>query len=197
MSSVGVLAAPLASDGVRSRARAGRRRHDSTRVEPLFAEMEARGRAVLVASGCRTRSRTSAPSTCATSARASRSRVPVDGTGREELLAAFEARVRALVRPRGSGRAGRGDQLARLDSRDRTPTCAWSRRRRTDAARRGAEGHARRVVRRRLRRDADLRPLPRWGRARGSTGPAIVEERESTLVVGPGTTTLEVAADGA
>ena len=40
MSSVGVLAAPLATDAVRSRARARRRRRRVARVEPLFAELE-------------------------------------------------------------------------------------------------------------------------------------------------------------
>ena len=191
MSSVGVLAAPLATDGVRSR------------VEPVDDDtLDAHGAAVRraraggrsgpVVLGCE-RDHARALDRHALRRPGLRGHRP--GRAGRGSAVRVRGRVRALARPQGSGRADRGDQLAGLDPRTGPRPAPRRGGCRTDAPRRGAEGHARRVVRRRLRLPPRSTTATGWARARGSTGPAIVEERESTIVVGPGAT-ARVADDG-
>jgi N-methylhydantoinase A len=186
MSSVGVLAAPLATDGVRSQLEPVDA-ETLARVEPLFAELEAFGAEVLSASGI----------TEITHERSVDMRyvgqgfevtVPIEGA---DLKAAFEA---AYVR--AHGRRGPDVPIEAISWRVLT---------------RGPDPDLRLVA----TATGDGDPLkgkrdvwfadgyvetPIYDRYRmgpGTTieGPAIVEERESTTVVGAGAT-ARVAADG-
>jgi N-methylhydantoinase A len=189
MSSVGVLAAPLAMDAVRSRVEPV---DDGTleRMEPLFAELEAQDAAVLTASGV-----------AAADIVHERSidmryvgqgfEVTVPVAAGEDLRAAFEA---AYVR--AHGRVGPDVPVEAISWRvlTRGPDPDL----RLVAAPAG-EGDPRKGTRLVYFDDGYVQtPIyDRYRMAPGTeiTGPAIVEERESTSVVGPGTT-ARVADDG-
>jgi N-methylhydantoinase A len=187
MSSVGVLAAPLATDGVRSRLESV---DDETlaRVEPLFAELEAKGAEVLSHSGV----------TDITHERSIDMRyvgqgfeVTVPVTPGEDLTAAFEA---AYVR--AHGRKGPDVPIEAISWRvlTRGPDPDL----RLVAAPAG-DGDARKGTRDVYFDDAYVEtPIYdryRMGPGTQIDGPAIVEERESTTVVGRGAT-ARVADDG-
>ena len=187
MSSVGVLAAPLATDAVRSRLEPV---DDDTlrRVEPLFTELEAQNAEILSHSGV----------TDITHERSIDMRyvgqgfevtVPV-GAG-EDLRSAFEA---AYVR--AHGRRGPDVPIEAISWRvlSRGPDPAL----RLLAAPAG-DGDAMKGTRDAYF-DGAYRETPIYDRYRMGVGtriegPAIVEERESTTVVGAGAT-ARVAKDG-
>jgi N-methylhydantoinase A len=185
MSSVGVLAAPLATDGVRSQLEPV---DDDTlaRVEPLFAELEAQGEAVLRASGIED----------ITHERSIDMRYV--GQGFEvtvpfepDLKGAFEA---AYVR--AHGRTGPDVAIEaiswRVLTRGPDPDLKL-------VAAEAGGGRARKGSRR-VWFDDGYVETPIYDRYRMGVdarvdGPAIVEERESTTVVGPGAS-ARVAEDG-
>lgn len=187
MSSVGVLAAPLAADGVRSRLEAVDE-HTLTRAEPLFAELEAQNAEVLSHSGV----------TDITHERSIDMRyvgqgfeVAVPIAPGEDLRAAFEA---AYVR--AHGRVGPDVPIEAISWRvlTRGPDPDL----RLVAAPAG-DGDARKGTRDVYFDDGYVTtPIyDRYKMGPGTTvdGPAIVEERESTTVVGPNAT-ARVADDG-
>jgi N-methylhydantoinase A len=187
MSSVGVLAAPLATDAVRSRLEPVDG-ETLARVEPLFAELEAQGAEVLSASGV----------TDITHERSIDMRyvgqgfeVTVPVTPGEELRAAFEA---AYVR--AHGRVGPDVPIEAISWRvlTRGPDPDL----RLVAAPAG-DGDARKGTRAVWFDDgyidAPIYDRYRMGPGHSVDGPAIVEERESTTVVGPGAS-ARVAEDG-
>jgi N-methylhydantoinase A len=187
MSSVGVLAAPLAADAVRSRLEPVDDR-TLARVEPLFAEMETGNAEVLSA----------ASATDVTHERSVDMRyvgqgfeVTVPLAPGDDLQAAFEA---AYVRAHGR----RGPDVPieaiswRVLSRGPDPELELIAAPAGDGdARKGTrdvhfgDGYVETPIYDRYRMGPDMR----------IEGPAIVEERESTTVVGPGAT-ARVAADG-
>ena len=188
MSSVGVLAAPLATDAVRSRVEPV---DDETlaRMEPLFAELEAEGAAILSPPAQRDHARALDRHALRRPglrghrpgrrpARTSRPR------SRRPTCARTAARARTSPIEAISWRVlTRGpDPDLRLDRRARPATATRRRARATCAS-------TTRYV-----------PTPIYDRYRMGPGtqiegPAIVEERESTTVVGPGAT-ARVAEDG-
>jgi N-methylhydantoinase A len=187
MSSVGVLAAPLVTDAVRSRLEPVDA-ETLARVEPLFAELEREGEAVLESSGV----------THIVHERSVDMRyvgqgfeVTVPIAPAEDLEAAFAA---AYVR--AHGRSGPDVPIEAISWRvlSRGPDPAL----RLVAAL-AEDGDARKGTRDVFFGDGYV-PTPIYDRYRmgpGATvdGPAIVEERESTTVVGPDAT-ARVAADG-
>jgi N-methylhydantoinase A len=187
MSSVGVLAAPLATDAVRSRLEPVDE-DTLARVEPLFAELEAAGAEVLSASGIAdiTHERSVDMRYVGQGFEVT---VPI-GPG-EDLKAAFEA---AYVR--AHGRQGPDVPIEAISWRvlTRGPDPEL----RLVAAPAG-DGDARKGTRDVFFGDAYVAaPIyDRYRMAVGATvtGPAIVEERESTTVVGADAT-ARVAADG-
>ena len=187
MSSVGVLAAPLATDAVRSRLEAVDEK-TLARVEPLFAELEQEGTAVLSSSGV----------TDITHERSVDMRyvgqgfeVTVPVAAGEDLKDAFEA---AYVR--AHGRTGPDVPIEAISWRvlSRGPDPAL----RLVAA---PAGHGDAVKGTRdVYFDGAYRETPIHDRYRMSAGaqiegPAIVEERESTTVIGPDAT-ARVPEDG-
>ena len=187
MSAVGVLAAPLATDAVRSRLEPV---DEGTleRVEPLFAELEQEGAAVLSSSGVSdiTHERSVDMRYVGQGFEVT---VPVEPGG--DLVAAFEeAYVRA------HGRKGPDVAIEAISWRvlSRGPDPAL----RLIAAPAG-DGEALKGTRD-VYLDGDYRETPIYDRYRMGVGariegPAIVEERESTTVVGAGAT-ARVAEDG-
>jgi N-methylhydantoinase A len=186
MSSVGVLAAPLATDAVRSQLEPV---DDQTpaRVAPLFAEMEAQGAAVLSSAGAAAEHERSVDMRYVGQG----FEVTVPVRAGEDLRAAFEA---AYVR--AHGRTGPDVPIEaiswRVLSRGPDPDL------RLVAAPAGG-GDAKKGTRDVYFENRYV-PTPIYDRYRmgpGTTldGPAIVEERESTTVVGPGST-ARVADDG-
>ena len=109
--------------------------------------------------------------------------------------AAFEAAYVALARPQRPGRADRGDQLARALTRGPDPDLRLDRRRRpaTASALKGTRGVL--LPERRGYVATPVYDRYRLGPGTQIDGPAIVEERESTTVVGPGRD-RPVAEDG-
>ena len=189
MSSVGVLAAPLATDAVRSRLEPV---DDETlsRVEPLFAELEQEGAAILAALRASTRHRPRALDRHALrrpGLRGHRPRHP--GRGPQARL---RGGVRPRPRPQGPGRPDRGDQLARAHPRPGPRPAA--RRRAAPATAKPVKG-TRDVYFDDGFVDTPIYDRYRMGPGTRIDGPAIVEERESTSVVGPGAT-ARVAEDG-
>ncbi|MDA0168535.1 hydantoinase/oxoprolinase family protein [Solirubrobacter taibaiensis] len=187
MSSVGVLAAPLATDGVRSRVEPV---DDDTltRMEPLFAELEQEGEAVLSSSGASdiTHERSIDMRYVGQGFEVT---VPVEPG--EDLRSAFEA---AYVR--SHGRKGPDVPIEAISWRvlTRGPDPDL----RLIAAPTG-DGEAKKGTRDVWFDDAYV-STPIYDRYRMGVGteiegPAIVEERESTSVVGPGAT-ARVAEDG-
>ena len=184
MSSVGVLAAPLATDAVRSRVEV-LDDETLTRMEPLFAELEAEGAATLAGEQI-THERSIDMRYVGQGFEVT---VPL-GPG-EDLKAAFEA---AYVR--AHGRAGPDVPIEAISWRvlTRGPDPDL----RLVAAPAG-DGDARKGTRDVYFGD-DYVATPIYDRYRMGSGteiegPAIVEERESTTVVGPGAT-ARVAEDG-
>jgi N-methylhydantoinase A len=187
MSSVGVLAAPLATDAVRSRLEPVDEQ-TLERVEPLFAELEREGAAILSSSGV----------TDITHERSVDMRyvgqgfeVTVPVTAGEDLVGAFEA---AYVR--AHGRRGPDVPIEAISWRvlSRGPDPAL----RLLAAPAG-HGDALKGTRD-VYVDGAYRETPIYDRYRMGVGaqiegPAIVEERESTTVVGAGAT-ARVTDDG-
>ncbi len=188
MSSVGVLAAPLATDAVRSRLEPV---DDETlsRVEPLFAELEEEGAAILVSSG-------------ADHIVHERSvdmryvgqgfEVTVPVAPGEDLKQAFEA---AYVR--AHGRKGPDVPIEAITWRVLTRGPEPELRLFAPAT---GDGDARKGTRDVYFGDGYVVDTPIYDRYRMGPGtridgPAIVEERESTSVVGPGAT-ARVADDG-
>ncbi|MBE2317633.1 hydantoinase/oxoprolinase family protein [Solirubrobacter sp. CPCC 204708] len=189
MSSVGVLAAPLATDGVRSKLEPV---DESTleRAEPLFAELEAQGAEILSSSGLADEDITHERSIDMRYV-GQGFEVTVPIAPGEDLRAAFEA---AYVR--AHGRTGPDVPIEaiswRVLSRGPDPDL------RLVAAPAG-DGDARKGTRDVWFEDG-YRETPIFDRYRMAVGtqvegPAIVEERESTTVVGPGAT-ARVAEDG-
>ncbi len=187
MSAIGVLAAPLATDGVRSRLEPV---DDDTlaRMEPLFTELEAQGAEVLSASGV---SGIAHERSVDMRYVGQGFEVTVPVTPGEDLRAAFEA---AYVR--AHGRVGPDVPVEaiswRVLSRGPDPDL------RLVAAPAG-DGDARKGTRAVYFDDgyAETPIHDRYRMGPGTTlaGPAIVEERESTTVVGPGAA-ARVAEDG-
>jgi N-methylhydantoinase A len=196
MSSVGVLAAPLATDGVRSRVEP---LDDGilARVEPMLAELEAQGTAILTAAGI--------PAADVVHERPIDMRyvgqgfevtVPAPAGGADagpgELRAAFE---RAYVR--AHGRAGPRVPIEaitwRVVSRGPDPDL------RLTPIGLAGEGDARKGHRTAWfdGGPVEVAVYDRYRLDPGDSvaGPAIVEERESTTVVGPGARAV-VASDG-
>ena len=138
------------ADGLRRRAQPGRSSRSATRsLERAGAAVRRDGgarapRCSATPASRRARSRYERSSTCATSARASRS--PVSSTTRprapEGLRDAFEAAYERRHGRRGPGRPGRGHQLAR-DSRAGPSPDVCARRARRDAGRRARRARAR------------------------------------------------------
>jgi N-methylhydantoinase A len=189
MSSVGVLAAPLATDAVRSRLEPV---DDETlsRVEPLFAELEEAAAAILASSGVADDDILHERSVDMRYV-GQGFEVTVPVTPGEDLRAAFEA---AYVR--AHGRVGPDVPIEAISWRvlTRGPDPEL----RLVAAPTG-DGDARKGTRSVYFDDRYLEtPIYdryRMGPGTRIDGPAIVEERESTSVVGPGAT-ARVAEDG-
>ena len=187
MSSVGVLAAPLATDGVRSRVEPVDE-DTLTRMEPLFAELEQEGAAVLSSSGASeiTHERSIDMRYVGQGFEVT---VPVEPG--EDLKSAFEA---AYVR--SHGRKGPDVPIEAISWRvlTRGPDPDL----RLIAAPTG-DGEAQKGTRDVWFDDAyvstPIYDRYRMGPGTRIDGPAIVEERESTTVVGPGAT-ARVADDG-
>ena len=184
---LGFLAAPLAFDFVRtslarSTSSTGRA---STR---LLAEMEAGRRASCSRLGrCAATSHARALADMRYVGQGHEVRVPLPGAARSRdasALASASSRDYQRLYGRRSGRAGGGDQLARRGSRARAPSCDLA------ASRRGAvRGRPKVLARPTSRAGAAYVETPvydRYALGPGArfAGPAIVEERESTLVVG-------------
>jgi N-methylhydantoinase A len=184
MSSVGVLAAPMATDGVLSRVEPVG--DDTlTRMEPLFAELEAQGAATL--SGEQVTHERSIDMRYV--GQGFEVAVPVEPG--EDLKAAFEA---AYVR--AHGRRGPDVPVEAISWRvlTRGPDPALEL-----VAAPAGDGDARKGTRD-VHFGEGYVPTPihdryRMGPGTEIEGPAIVEERESTTVVGPGAT-ARVAEDG-
>jgi N-methylhydantoinase A len=186
MSSVGVLAAPLATDAVRSRLEPV---DDGTlaRMEPLFAEMEAEGAATLA--GVRVTHERSIDMRYVGQG----FEVTVPVVPGEDLRTAFEA---AYVR--AHGRTGPDVPIEAISWRvlTRGPDPAL----RLVAGVGGDESGDARKGTRDVHFGDGYVPTPIYDRYRMAPGtaiegPAIVEERESTSVVGPGAS-ARVAEDG-
>ena len=189
MSSVGVLAAPLATDGVRSRVEPVGRR-DARADGAAVRRARGGGRRGPVASGVRRDITHERSIDMRYVGQGFEVTVPVEPG--EDLEGRVRGGLRPLARPQGPGRADRGDQLARADPRPGP----------RPAARRGARPAT--VTRRRARATCGsttryvatpIYDRYRMGPGTQIEGPAIVEERESTTVVGPGAT-ARVAEDG-
>ena len=161
----------------------------SSRVEPLFAELEQEGAAILASSGA-DRHHPRALDRHALRRPGLRGHRP--GRAGRGPQARVRGGVRPLARPQGPGRADRGDQLARAHPRPGPRPAA---RRRAGRRRRGAEGHARRLLRRRATSTPRSTTATGWGRARGSTARRSSRSASPPRVVGPGAT-ARVADDG-
>jgi N-methylhydantoinase A len=191
MSAIGVLAAPLATDGVRSRLEPVDE-DTLARMEPLFAELEAQGAEVLSASGV---SGIAHERSVDMRYVGQGFEVTVPVTPGEDLRAAFEAayvRAHGRVGPDVPVEAISWRVLSRGPDPDlrlialSVPTHPG-----TGDARKGTravyfdDGYA----------ETPIHDRYRMGPGTTLAGPAIVEERESTTVVGPGAT-ARVAEDG-
>ena len=193
LSAYGLLAAPLAFDFVRT-APQRMAAADWAQINRLFEEMETEGRRIVRGAGRGRPGRHRAPHR--------RDALPGPGPrggrgdpgrparpgqpGRDHRL--VRGRLPAPLQPHAAGRAAGGAQLARR----RLRPAPGSHDLRRDGARRGRRAGAQEAPRRRTsRRRAGYVETPVYDRyALGPgvrlAGPAIVEERESTTVIGPG-----------
>ena len=193
MSAYGLLAAPLAFDFVRT---APQRLDgaDWSQVNRLFAEMEAEGRAILRRAGVGRRRRCAcgAPPRCATCGQGHEveCELPAGVLAAGEPRAhhsGFEDGLPHALQPHAARRGHRGAELARRRDGPAPRSHAWRRR---AAPRRAPATRSRRRDRHTSpKRAATSRPRSTIATAsRPGTslaGPAIIEERESTTVIGP------------
>ena len=196
VSAYGLLAAPLAFDFVRT---APQRLDaaDWSGINALFAEMETEGRIVLRDSGLADGDitvRRSAEMRYVGQGHEVEVDVPAGAlapASLDPLTGGVRGRLPGAVQPHAARGRHRGAELAHRPVRpapgplDRDLGAG---RRRSQAPGDADQEAPARLLRRsgRLRRHAGLRPLSPHRRARAFDGPAIIEERESTTVIGPG-----------